>query len=416
MASEISGLRARGFQVIVCPLRPLRRLAAGVEARQTAECSLWIPLLGLKTWLRALHFAILHPGNSTKALVALYRGTRGLQKRLKNIAVIPKGLALAWVARRMQVDHIYCHWASTPSSAAFIASSASGIPWSFTAHRWDIKEDNALTAKIQSASFVRAISQKGLGQLQSKAPKEEGKIRCIHMGISVDVMSSLKSPDRLTWGVPVIACPANLIEVKGHSFLVEACRILKEEGVPFVCHMYGQGPLEESLRARAEEMGLNRRVKWFGQIPHKELLDLYADGNIQIVVLPSITTQNGDEEGIPVSLMEAMAAGIPVVSTMTGGIEELLGSGAGVLVPEKDPVALANAVRSLILDSGLREEVAKTGNRRVIEEFSIDRTLMELSNLIQNSARGRHVPGTPDSLASTDKKSRSTTSLSSDFS
>lgn len=163
-----------------------------------------------------------------------------------------------------------------------------------------------------------------------------------------------------------------MLPVKGHRFLVEACGLLLKRDVPrFQCSMLGDGPLETTLRQQIERLGLQDIVKVPGRVSHDELLGSYARGEVDIVVLPSIATSDGHEEGIPVSLMEAMAWGIPVVSTSTGGIHELVGDGAGLVVPERDPVGLADAVETLMLNGQHASQLSEAGRRRVEQGFDV---------------------------------------------
>jgi glycosyltransferase involved in cell wall biosynthesis len=131
------------------------------------------------------------------------------------------------------------------------------------------------------------------------------------------------------------------------------------------------------------ELCLDGVVRFLGYVPHEELLRRYRLRGIDFVVLPSVTLGKNQHEGIPVCLMEAMACGIPVVSTSTGGIAELLRDGAGVMVPPADPQALADAIERLVLDPDLRRKLAQAGRRRVEEEFAVEATAGKLMAYIQ---------------------------------
>lgn len=386
---EIIEIRRQGHRVTVCPLRPQKKIAPGKEPVQVADDAVHLPLLGWRTLCYAALTTLWRPLPSVRIVLRLLRSSGGARKLIKNLAVVPKGLALAWLTRCLRPDHIHAHWASTPSSAAFIAAEITGTSWSFTAHRWDIKERNALALKIRSAVFARAISEKGTLQLRKEVPSScHSKVFCIHMGASFSgtergpVNDDPTLPGEST--VPIIACPANLLPVKGHTVLLEACTLLQRWQVSFRCLLFGQGPLEYELKRMSERAGLGTLVEWRGHIPHDELLDLYRSRKVSLVVLPSIVTEDGEEEGIPVSLIEAMSAGIPVVSTLTGSIPELLRGGAGLLVPERDPYALAQAIRGLLDDPILYRATADAGRKRVEEAFSVERTVSDLIASIES--------------------------------
>jgi len=132
---------------------------------------------------------------------------------------------------------------------------------------------------------------------------------------------------------------------------------------------------------------MDSMVSFLGVVPHKELLSSYMDGETDVVVLPSVDLGGYAHEGIPVALMEAMACGLPVVSTSTGGIPELLGRGAGIMVPAADPQALAEALESLSLDPELRSQLGAKGRRRIEESFCVERTTHELIASISMTAQ-----------------------------
>jgi len=158
------------------------------------------------------------------------------------------------------------------------------------------------------------------------------KLLVIHMGVVIPERNNtaLKKAE-----VFKFVCPADFVLKKGHKYLFEACRILSDRGVKYKCLIAGDGPLEDELREMVKKLKLNDSIEFLGRLPHEKLFDLYGRGEIQVVVLPSIITEDAEKEGIPVALMEAMSYGIPVISTKTGGIPELIGDGSGIMIDEK---------------------------------------------------------------------------------
>jgi glycosyltransferase involved in cell wall biosynthesis len=240
-----------------------------------------------------------------------------------------------------------------------------------TLHRWDIAENNMLKLKVERSAFVRCISEDGRREvLRIVGEQLQHKVKVLHMGVRLPDSPLEKSC--LTQQVFVIACPANLVPKKGHRFLIEAYALLRERGVRnFKCLIIGDGPLETELRRQVRELGLEEVVKFMGRLPHSDLLRMYERGEVDAVVLPSIVTEDGEKEGIPVALMEAMAYGIPVISTQTGGIPELLEGGAGVLVPQGSSQALADAMTELIQNENIRAKLAQFGRAKVEAEFDL---------------------------------------------
>ncbi|MFZ3115582.1 MAG: glycosyltransferase [Syntrophales bacterium] len=302
---------------------------------------------------------------------------------LKNLLIFPKALWLARLARIWRADHIHAHWALSTSTMAMIAGVIARVPWSFTAHRGDIVENNMLGVKLSSATFVRFISKSGLPLAQSII-KEKLPLTChvIHMGVKLPENLSLKRKD--VGECFTIICPANLLPVKGHIYLLQAIAALKGRRVQCRLLLAGSGPLSISLRQQVNVLNINDRVVFLGQLSHHALLQLYLQRMVDLLVLPSVDLGDGHHEGIPVSLMEAMAYGIPVIATATGGIPELVSENNGILVPQKNSVALADAIERLLMDTDLLYRLALAGNQSVNVAFNAEDTVTELCKLIRN--------------------------------
>lgn len=383
---EVQEIRRQGHQITVIPLRPGKAVVAGQEAAKVAEISIYLPLLGLKVLGMAMVVAVCHPVRTMTTFWYLLRTWRTPLKLLKNFAVFPKGLAIARIVSKLKPDHIHAHWASTPSTAAYIATRICGLPWSFTAHRWDISENNMLQEKVRSARFVRAIDRQGQVEIQQAVGKAlADKCVVIHMG--VDIRQTLSEESQLLIESDlqefIFSCPAYMVLKKGHRYLIEACALLRKRGMSFSCWLFGDGRLEGELRKQVKSMGLEGVVEFKGRWTYDALQKLYANRAIDTVVLPSIETESGEREGIPVSLIEAMAWGIPVISTPTGGINELLREEAGLLIPERNSQALADAMEALTRDAKYLRILGERGRRRVKEEFNVEVVVKDLLVLMK---------------------------------
>jgi glycosyltransferase involved in cell wall biosynthesis len=325
--------------------------------------------------LRTAATVALAASRQTVAGVRLLLKSRSASILLKNLAIVPKALWLADVARRWKADHIHCHWAGTTATMTMLASSMSGVPWSLTLHRWDIVENNLLAAKVNTASFARFICRDGLRMARVIGIEPESNVRVLSMGVTIPSTIAGLRRDK-----PVVICPARLVAVKGHRFLLQAWRILEDRGVAGELWLAGDGELRRELEALTDAQGLRRSVKFLGVLSHRELLSLYQQSSVSVVVVPSIDMGNGNHEGIPVALVEAMSYGLPVVATDTGGTAELVLPETGWLVPPEDPVALAGALEVLLQDAGLREEMGHRGRQRVIEGHDIVRVASQLAS------------------------------------
>jgi colanic acid/amylovoran biosynthesis glycosyltransferase len=292
--------------------------------------------------------------------------TRSPRVAIRNLAILPKALWLAQVASEWNTDHMHCHWAGTTATMTLIASRISGIPWSLTAHRFDIVANNLLSEKAKSASILRVISEDGKKMLLERGVKANGKLHVLPMGVTIPPQCSFKSPKDA-----VFLCPANLLEVKGHRYLLQAWRLLQDRGIQGELWLAGEGELRDTLTQLTKNLAITSTVKFLSTVAHSSLLDLYAKGRISAVVLASVDLGHGCHEGIPVSLVEAMSYGIPVIATNTGGIPELIEPGTGVLVPACDPVALADAIERILTDEPFAELVGERGRRHIIETRNV---------------------------------------------
>lgn len=280
--------------------------------------------------------------------------------RVKNAVVLWRLGAMIRLVRTHGARHIHVHWGGASSTLAMAAARATGVPWSVSLHRWDIFENNLLAAKIGAASFTRVISQRAVEDVRAIVPDAEPRV--VHMGVRVPrepIAPSHVGPCRFV-------CIASLIPVKDHVTLLHA--FVSTEGT---LDLIGDGPLEAPLRTLAEELGVADRVTFLGLVDHDQLLARLRAGEWDAIVLASSST-GSEHEGIPVSLMEAMAAGLPAVATDSGATSELVTEGAGLLVPPSDREALAVALRRIGESPGLRAQMGAAARARVEAAFDAE--------------------------------------------
>jgi len=374
---EILELQKRGHRVTVIPIRPLRPIFHE-DAR--ALTTIAQPVLSLPIIGNALAEIVRAPSLVLRSALLLVT-SRNARVFVKNLAVFPKGLWLARVARRKGVDHFHAHFASTSATVALVASIVSGIPWSFTAHRWDISENNLLDSKVVAAMFARAIDSRGGQELTTYVRVHQEKVRVIHMGVAVQ--PPLPENERRPEGSLRVLLGARFDVEKGHRYALEAVARIKGAGVNLSLHCAGHGPLKATIEKYAGTLGVMDRVHFPGLVEHQELLTQLREHRWDVALLPSIETSK-DWEGIPVFLVEAMAAGVPVVATKTGGIPELLKNGAGILIPQRDASAIAEALVRLAADGDLRRQLAEAGMRRVRDQFTVESTVSALLDQISS--------------------------------
>ncbi len=371
---EIEALLARGHELLIVP-----RLSAEPVVHDDVSAILTrtrvLPrALGIAG---ALVRALVHRPRRTLGAFWRLRRTRPRRRAFSNTIATAQGIWVASLARAWGADHIHAHWAHLTATMAMGASAVGDIPWSFTAHRYDVVLNNLLADKLHSARFGRFIAREMLDRARSLVgPDAIARATMLHMGVPLPPAPSGEPPAR---SAPVVLCPGRLVPVKGQRYLLDAAASLKGRGVSFQILLAGDGPDDEAIARRIAELGLGERVRRLGMVPHVELLRLYRERAVDCVALPSLDLGEGVHEGISVALIEAMAHGVPVISTPTGGLTELLEGGAGMMVPPADAGALADALERLLTSPRLREELGQAGRRRIEEEFDVTRVADELA-------------------------------------
>ena len=372
--AELSSIRRLGHRVIVLPVRPRGRIVHG-EFAAAADMVLTAPLVSVHVLLAVLTEILRSPRNA-RAAVALAVSSGSVSVRAKNLAVLPKAFWIARQARHHGATHIHAYWASTPATVAMVAAALTGIQFSFSAHAGDIDANNLLRLKSRRASFIRVISRDGRRRVEAAGVSPDA-VRLVHLGVDVPAQPAPRPRIR---GRLVILVPAALHPKKGHADLLVALAQVaaSSPSVDVRAAFAGAGPLDADLRRRSEELGVADAVTFLGHIPHAELLAMYASGSIDVVALASVTRAGLEAEGIPVSLIEAMAHGVPVVATDSGGVVELIGDGRGILVPKGDAPALAAAFRRLALDSEVADRLGAAGRAQIQAEYDVRQTAADL--------------------------------------
>jgi glycosyltransferase involved in cell wall biosynthesis len=343
------------------------------------------PLTYLGSWLGAIRGTIRSPRFLLRALVA-----------------VPIGAAIARRVVDLDLDHIHAHWATHPTLAAWVAARLSGRPYSFTAHAHDIQVERAmLDQKIRSARFVVTISEANRRLLAGwYGATAEVKTIIIHCGADPAVFAPPPARDmaKVDGGAvatpsptrpAALVCVASLQPQKGQRHLVDACRLLRDRGRAVRCTLVGEGEERPALEAQIRTLGLEDVVSLVGAQPRDRVVAIVEAADV--VVQPSIVLPSGKTEGIPVALMEALAAERAVVASEVSGIPELVVDGVtGLLVAPGDPVALADAIERLLDDPALRARLGSAGRSKVLEEFDLHRNTALLAERFRQSvAAGR---------------------------
>ncbi len=323
------------------------------------------------------------PGRYVRALVhALSYRRLGVVRRFFQAGY------LVHLLRRDPVAHLHAHFATAPALIAMFTSELTGIPYTFTAHAKDIYVDTRrelLRAEIERARAVVTVSEYNRQYLLNQiSPASNGKIRCIYNGLDLTDFK-FRWPRASDPGPLVILSVARLIPKKGLGDLIEAAAILRRRGRAFKVEVMGSGPLREVLETRVTQLGLGGCVEFRGAQPQEIVSSAFQ--RAAVFALPCVMTADGDRDGIPTAVLEAMASGVPAVSTQVSGIPELIDSGRdGVLVPPSNPLMLADALDQLLGDPQLRDRLARAARDKVESRFVVERSSSQLLELFSNGA------------------------------
>jgi colanic acid/amylovoran biosynthesis glycosyltransferase len=278
------------------------------------------------------------------------------------------------------IHHLHAHFATAPAAVARLAARMAGITYSFTAHAKDIygpevrPED--LRQKLQDASAVITVSDYNLEYLRRTWGSAAVNARRIYNGLALDEFSYASPAARR----PHIVAVGRLVEKKGFADLIDACALLAQAARDFTCEIIGAGPLEAPLRERIASTGLSARVQLAGPRPRTDVVRRMQAA--AVFAAPCVVSADGDRDGLPTVLLEAMALGAPVATTDVTGIPELVTHDAtGLLVRQRDPAHLASVLDLLLANADLRVRLATTARALIDDRFDVRRNAAEIRGL-----------------------------------
>lgn len=285
-------------------------------------------------------------------------------------------LEIIKVIKEKKIEHIHCHFARRNVNIAYRINKVIGVPYTFTTHAHDIFINPAEDFKKWSMGAEKVIS---ISEFNKKYMHD-------HFDLSYEKMEVIPCSNYLDKLTPVLDYQSNhfkivtisrLIEKKGYPYLIEACKILKDKGVEFSCEIQGNGPQKAELERLISKNNLGKDITLGGVIKHDEVLDFIRSGSV--FVLPCIRGSDNNMDGIPTVLMESMAMEIPTISTDITGIPELIDDSVnGVIVPQNDSAALADAILKIKEDPGFAEKIRKKSREKVANKFNVEKNVKKL--------------------------------------
>lgn len=300
-----------------------------------------------------------------------------------------KAEAVARDARARGIKHFHAHFCSDTTTVACLAARAVGGTYSFTAHAKDIFHTYVMPeadaemrrVKLRGAAFVATVSDYNARYLSSLCP--EARVIRLYNGIDLGAFAPV-DPSRQVPGHLIAV--GRMVEKKGFDVLLDACALLKRRQVPFSLSLIGSGPLEGALRAQRATLGLEACVAMDGPLPQEALIEKM--GTAQASVLPCVVTESGDRDGLPTVLLEAMARGLPAVTTTTSGGPEIVEDGVtGRLCAPGDAVSLADALEDVLAVAGRAQLMGQAARGRAERLFDLTTNSGRLLALLRDPAR-----------------------------
>lgn len=382
---EMTGLAAHGVDVTILSLMAPRTSGAPDSVEE---------LLPRVTYARSLSWSVVRANLRWlgRNPVGYARAIRGLVDKtwreprvlLLCLALFPRMAFFARVASEADVDHVRAHFAWIEGIAAGVMRDLTGIGFSVNPHAFGLftRPPADVRPLLEEAELVTTISDYNRRYIAGIAPRLRREVEVVRCGVDLD-RYELRPAERAAGPLRIVSI-GRAVEKKGHDVLLRACGVLRQRGLEFDCRIVvGGGGLRAELDELHAELDLAGSVQLLDSMPESEVRGLlrWAD----VFALACRVARSGDRDGIPVVLMEAMAVGLPVVTTDVSGLPELVEDGVqGAVVPPEDPVALADAIMAIGSDPERRAAMGRSGRAKVAAGFRIEPNVERLLHLIES--------------------------------
>ncbi|MGI8650656.1 MAG: glycosyltransferase family 4 protein, partial [Rubrobacter sp.] len=298
-----------------------------------------------------------------------------------------QAVELARLVTERGVDHLHAHFGTSATLVVRMASHFSEVPYTFTAHAKDIFHESVvredLARKLREAATVVTVSDYNRIYLQEEYPQDARSIVRLYNGLDLEKFSYEESQE--TSGKPHVVAVGRFVEKKGFSDLLDAAAILKGRGSEVSFSLVGSGELEAELLEQRARLGLEEVVAMPGPMPQREVVSLVRGATV--FAAPCVVGEDGNRDGLPTVLLEAMALGTPCVSTAVTGIPEVIRDGeTGLIAAQHDPESLAGAIQKLISDAELRSHYSRAARELIESDFDITKNSASLREVFEGAA------------------------------
>src|SRR4051812_43813611 len=377
VGNELHVVKGAGVPVALHALRPPQQRFFDSEwATQLArETRVLYPIPPLRMAASLLAAPLVFRGRFFGALAnALFGKRESFRARVATLAHLAVAVDWAMQLRREEVSHIHSQWVHSCGSVAMYGAWLLDKSFSFTGHAADLFRDRAaLEDKIRRAAFIVCISTFHRDFYKKHGARDE-QLVIAYCGIDLSMFSPAHR-QRAANEPLQIRSSGRLVEKKGFEYLVRACAMLKQRGLDFHCTIAGSGPLKQPLQQLIDSLGLADRVKLTGtEIKQEEIPAFMAGGDVYC--LPCVWASDNDVDGLPQMLMEAMACGLPAISTRLVGIPDLVIDGrTGLLVEPNNVEQLADAIEKLHRDPDLAARLVRGADEHLRDKFDLTTSL-----------------------------------------
>lgn len=377
--NELNSLQELGVEIRTIP-RSGKGEIINQDAVKFDSHLIDLPFIDLNIFIFLLRTILFRPFLFLKLLKENIKQSNTIIDFAKGLIILPKSIFIAEILKNEKIDHIHSLQTTSTAFMAFILSNILKVPWSYTLHTSEIlnsRYKKSILFQSRSASLCRTISKTTANELSSFIgyPLSK-KIVKVHLGVDIKV---IKNRTNYANQLFTIVTPAELTPRKGHIYAIDAAKKLIDMGVnDFRWFFYGSGPLLKKLNNRVRELNLCNHCFFPGNLDHYELLQKYESNKVNAVILSSISSNV--PEGIPVSLMEPMSYGIPVIATDCGGTKELVDGKSGILVNQKNSDEILDGILKLKENPEFNKKLGDNGRMKVMQDFD---TMKNSSDLIK---------------------------------
>jgi glycosyltransferase involved in cell wall biosynthesis len=376
---EIRQLRRDGWNIVVGALRPMHGTPRAHDFEDLAGCAIPARWISFDLVAGFLFMLFSRPRECWECLRIILAPQGNPARFVKMLYTLLSAMRVAWRVRNANVELVRAHFLHTEALAARFIGLLLGVPYSVTVYTVFVELPEMVIRDIVSHAASLVADTHQTGRFLTSFGIEPDRIRVVHNSVNMEQFPQ-RMPGKAT-DPPIVLGVGRLDPKKGFDVLISACSILRERGVQFRCVIVGEGAERGKLLRMRARLKLENYVEMGGELSFAEVKPWYYKA--AVFAMPSVVTLEGQTDGLPTVVIEAMASGLPIVGSSVGGIPEAVQEGVnGFLVPANEPAKLADRLQLLLEQKNLRAQFGSESRRIAGAQFSLDKKAMVLSQLI----------------------------------